>query len=141
MITYLGIKAKVRPHKYKKARYAIVNVSKKYLSMIIKEFEKLSYESYEKKRPKHEPTDSYFYLAIHLVKFLMRDDALNSHGYPVRTEITATKQIPTSHICSTDESKLKYFPVNENLLRSCSTDEDESKCIIFKKCSTEGDES
>ena len=29
---------------------------------IIKEFEKLPYESYEKKRPKHEPTDRNFYL-------------------------------------------------------------------------------
>ena len=28
-ITYMRLKAKVRPHKYKKARYAIGNVSKK----------------------------------------------------------------------------------------------------------------
>ena len=60
LITYLGFKAKLRPHKYKKARYAIGNFSKKDLSRIIKEFEKLPYENYEKKRPKHEPTDSYF---------------------------------------------------------------------------------
>ena len=38
-ITSLGFKAKVRPHKYKEARYAIVNVSKKYLSKIIREFD------------------------------------------------------------------------------------------------------
>ena len=44
--------------------YAIGNVSKKDLSNIIKDFEKLPYEIYEKDRPKHEPTDSYFYLAI-----------------------------------------------------------------------------
>ena len=60
LITSLGLKAKVRSHKYKKKRYAIVNVSEKYHSKIIREFEKLTYESYEKKRPKHEPTDSYF---------------------------------------------------------------------------------
>ena len=35
----LGIKAKVRSHKYKKARYAIGNFSKKYISKIIREFE------------------------------------------------------------------------------------------------------
>ena len=35
LITSLGFKAKVRPQKYKKARYAIVNVSKKNLSKII----------------------------------------------------------------------------------------------------------
>ena len=40
LITSLGFKSKVRPQKYKKARYAIINVSKKDLSKIIKEFEK-----------------------------------------------------------------------------------------------------
>ena len=38
LITSLGFKAKVRPQKYKKARYAIINVSKKGLSKIIREF-------------------------------------------------------------------------------------------------------
>ena len=38
LITSLGFKAKVRPHKYKKARYAIINVSKKELSEIIRKF-------------------------------------------------------------------------------------------------------
>ena len=61
-ITSLGIKGKVRPHKLKKARYAIRNFSKKDLSNIIREFEKLPYESYDKRRPKHEPTGRYFYL-------------------------------------------------------------------------------
>ena len=40
LITSLGFKAKLRPHKYKKARYAIINVRKKYLSNIIRQFEK-----------------------------------------------------------------------------------------------------
>ena len=44
LITSLGLKAKVRPHKCKKARYAIVNVSKKELSNIIRDFEKLTYK-------------------------------------------------------------------------------------------------
>ena len=47
--------------------------------------------SYERRRPKYEPNDSYFYLARQLEKYTMRADALNSHVYPVRTEITATK--------------------------------------------------
>ena len=58
LITYLGFKAKVMPQKYKKARYAIRNVSKKDLSKIIKEFEKFERLPYEKKSPKQEPTDS-----------------------------------------------------------------------------------
>ena len=38
------------------------NVSKKDLSKNIKGFEKFEKLPYEKKRPKHEPTDSCFYL-------------------------------------------------------------------------------
>ena len=53
LITSLGFKAKVRPQKYKKVRYAIRNVSKKDLSKINKELEKIERLSYEKKRPKH----------------------------------------------------------------------------------------
>ena len=43
LIASLGIKAKVRPNKYKKARYAIGNVSKRDLLKLIREFEKLPY--------------------------------------------------------------------------------------------------
>ena len=78
------------------------NVSKKYLSKIIREFEKLPYEIYESKIPKHEPTDNYFYQAIQLVNCMMIDDALKLHVYPVRTEITATKQVPILHLCYTE---------------------------------------
>ena len=94
LITSLVIKAKVSPYKYKKARCAIGNISKKNLSNIIRGFEKLPYESYENKRPKHEPTDSYFYLEIQLAKCMMIYDALNSHVYYVRTDITD----PSSHV-------------------------------------------
>ena len=45
----------------------------------------------------------------------IRADALNSHVYPVRTEMDAMKQIMISHVCSTAESKLKYFPVDKTL--------------------------
>ena len=68
------------------------------LSKVIKEFDKLPYKSYERRRPKHEPIDSYFYLAIQLGKCILRDDVLNSQDYPVRTEMTGAKQIPTSHV-------------------------------------------
>ena len=58
LITSMSIKAKARPKKYKKARYAIVNINMKDLSMIIRKFEKLPYKSYEKRRPKHKRTES-----------------------------------------------------------------------------------
>ena len=82
LITSLGFRAKVRPKKYKKARYAIGNISKKDLSKIIKEFEKFEKLPYEKKRPKHEPTDSYFNLARQLVKYMMISNNIiwNNHG-------------------------------------------------------------
>ena len=82
MITSLGFKTKARSQKYKKARYAIINVSEKDISKIIKEFEKIEKLTYEKKRPKHEPTDSYFHLARQIAKCMMRSDNLNwyDHG-------------------------------------------------------------
>ena len=122
MNTSIDIKAKLRPHKYKKARYAIKNVIKKDLSKIIWKFEKLPYGIYERKRPKHESTDSYLYLTRYLAKCMMRDDNLNLNGYPLRTEITSMKQISTSHVCSTEESILKEFLVNKTLSQDCSTD-------------------
>ena len=61
----------------------------------------------------------------------MRTDALNSDNYPVRTEMTGMKQIPTSYNCSTDKSELKEFLVDKTLSRIYSKDEDKSKVIIF----------
>ena len=66
-------------------------------------FEKLPYESYDKKRPKNRPTVSYFYPARQLEKCMIISDALKPHVYPVKTDMNNTKQILTSHICSTDE--------------------------------------
>ena len=71
----------------------------------------------------------------------MKADALNFDNYPVRTETTGTKYIPTSHVCSTYDSKLKDSAVDENWSHICSTDEDDSKGIIFDECSTEEDKS
>ena len=55
--------------------------------------------------------------------------------------MTATKQIPTSHVFFTDEIELKDFLGEKTLSQICSTDEDESKGIIANECSTEEDES
>ena len=74
------------------------------LSNIIREFDKLPYKSYERRRPKREPTDSSYYLARHIDKCMMRYDALNSHVNPVRTEMTATKQIHIFYVCYTVDS-------------------------------------
>ena len=68
---------------------------------------------------------------------MLRVDALRSDNYPVRTEMTTTKQITNLHICSTDERELKKFLVDRNLSQICSTQEDESKGIIVYEYSTE----
>ena len=107
LITSLGHTEKARPRKYNKARYAIGNISKKDISEIIREFDKLPHKSYNSRRPKNEPTDSYFYLSRKLAKCMVRADSPNSHIYPVRKEMTDTKQIFTLHVCSTDKGKLK----------------------------------
>ena len=127
----MGLKAKLRPKKCKKARYSIGNVIEKDLSRIIREFEKLPYKSYERRRPKHAPTNTYFYLVRQLTKCMLRADAINFHVYPVRTGMTTTtKHILISRVCSTKKSKLKGFLVDKTLPRNYSTDEDESKGII-----------
>ena len=46
MITSLGLKSKARPNKCKKTRHSIGNVSKKYPSKIIREFDKLPHKIY-----------------------------------------------------------------------------------------------
>ena len=105
-----------------KARYAITDVSMKDLSNIIKEFEKLSYRGYVRKRPKHEPTDSYFCLARQISKCMIFDDALNLYIEAVRTVMTGTQHILISHVCSADKREPKELFANENLLKVCSTD-------------------
>ena len=75
------------------------------LSKIIKEFEKLPYKGYVRKRTKHEPTDSYFYPTRYIAKCMMISDALNFHVEPVNTEMTRMKHILILHVCDLDESK------------------------------------
>ena len=112
MINFLGIKTIRRPKKILKARFAITNASLKDLSKIIKESEDFPYEGYLRKGFKNMPTDSYLYLEIHLANFIMR---FNLYAGPVRMQITntqnmnnydmSTKNIPNSHVCSSDDSK------------------------------------
>ena len=90
----------------------------------MRKFDKLPHKGYDRRRPKHEPNNSYSYLARQLAKCMMRADSLNSHIYPVITEMTATKQIPISYVFSMDESELKEFIVNETILQTYSTDKD-----------------
>ena len=72
---------------------------------------------------------------------MVGSDVLNLHVYPVITEMTGTKHIPTSHVCSTDKSKLEEFLVDKTLSQICSIGKDKSKGIIVDGCFTEEDAS
>ena len=101
LITSMGFKTKAGSYKYKNARYAIGNFSKKDLSKIIRDFERFEKLPYERKRPKNEPNDIYFYLSRQLEKCMMRADALNWHNYGGYTEMNS----PSSTVCFTDEDE------------------------------------
>ena len=46
---------------------------------------------------------------------MMRSGVLNSHIYPVRTEMTGLKHIQILHVCSMDFNKSKEFLVDKNI--------------------------
>ena len=60
MVTAMVLKTKARPKKYKKARYAIGNISMKDLYNKTKEFEKIVKVTYVESIPKHEPLQVIF---------------------------------------------------------------------------------
>ena len=83
--------------------YAIGNVSKKDLSKIIKECEKIGKVPYVKRIPKHEPTFSYFHLVRCITKCMMRYDENNQHVHGSYAEETD----PSLNANVTDEDKYK----------------------------------
>ena len=82
----------------------------------------MTYKGYVRNRAKHEPTDSYFYLAIEISKCMMRYGAFNSHVDTVRTEITGMQQILISQVCDLDKSKSKGIFAEKKLSQVCSTE-------------------
>ena len=87
LITSLGFRIIRRSNKIKKARFAITEVSLKYILRLLR--------NYASKRSKHMPTDSYLYLAIQLAECIMS----NLHA-PVRTQ-TASMQNMSDYKMST----------------------------------------
>ena len=103
MVTALNLKTKVRPKKYKKASYAIGNVSMKDLLKIIKYFEKIGKVTYVKMIPKHEPTSSYYHLVGCITECIMISDEYNKHvhdGYVEETDLSL-------NVDDTDEDESK----------------------------------
>ena len=98
--------------------------------ILLRILEKIEKLPYEKKRPKHEPTESYFHLSRQLAKCMMRSDTFNWYKHGGYTEITA----PFSNVNVTNESKSKRIIFNKPLLQKISADEN----VL---CSTKEDES
>ena len=126
LVTALYFKTKVRLSKYKKARYAIGNVSEKDLSKIIKDFEKIGKVPYVKSILKHEPTSSYYRLVICIVECMMRSDEHNRHVHGSYAEDTDL----SSNVNVTDEDESKEIIVHETLFENQSMDVSKSKCNI-----------
>ena len=97
----------------------------------------MPYKGYVRKRPKHEPNDSHFYLAIELSKCMVRADVFNFHVDYVRTETTDTQKIPIYKVCSSDERESKGILTDENLPQVYYTDESKSESFIVNESSTE----
>ena len=76
-------------------------MSEKDISKLIREFDRFEKLSYEKKRPKHEPTESYFHLARQIAKCMMRSNNLNWYDHGAFTKMTA----PYSNVNFTNENK------------------------------------
>ena len=129
LVTALDFKTKVGLQKYKKARYAIVNVSKKDLLKNIKDFEKIGKVPYVKRIPKHEPTSRYYYLVTCIAECMMRSDENNQHVHGSYAEETA----PSSNLNVTDKDESKEIIVHETLLENKSKDISESECNIIHK--------
>ena len=81
LVTALYFKTKVSSQKYKKARYTIGNFSEKDPYRIIRDFDKIDKLPYDNKRPKNDPTGSYFHLEIQLSKCMMISDNINCHNH------------------------------------------------------------
>ena len=126
MVTAMAFKTKVRSQKYKKARYAIRNVSEKDILRIIKEFEKIGKVPYVKRIPKHEPTSSYYHLVRQLANCMMRYDEHNRNVHGSYTEETA----PSLNVNVTDKDESKEIIVHKTLLENQSKDVSESECNI-----------
>ena len=72
---------------------------------------------------------------------MMRAYALNLNVYPVRIEMTGTKQIIILHVCYTDKRKPEEFLMQKTLAQVYSVYKDKSKIIIVDESFTEESES
>ena len=96
---------------------------------IIKEFDKIGKLPYEKKRPKHEPTDSYYHLLRQLVKCMMRSNKLNWHDHGSYTEMTD----PSFNVNVTEKDESKEINVHETLSENNSKNVSESELNIVNE--------
>ena len=86
-----------------------------------------------RKITKHEPADSYFYLARQLDKFMMRYDTFNFHVDPERTEMNSPQWIPILKVYSSDKSESKGVITDKNHCKSVLRTRDNKKDLSLMK--------
>ena len=131
---------KARSKKYKKARYAIRNISMKDLSNKIKEFENIVEVPYLKRTPKHEPTSSYFHLILCLEECMMRFNHQVHDGYE-------KEMAPSSDVNDTDRdmdgyesnNSIVHDPFDEPSSENLIMDVSESECNILNETLLQSD--
>ena len=97
--------------------------------MIIKEFEKIEKLPYEKKRSKHESTESYFRLARQLAKCMMISDNHNWNNHGICIEMTE----PSLNATATDGDESKRIILHKTVSGNFYTDASKSKPNIVNK--------
>ena len=132
MVTALSLKTKARSKKYKKARYAIRNVSMKDLSNIIKDFEKTVNVPYVKRIPKHEPVSSYYHMVWFIAECMLRSCENNHHVHDVH-DVYAEEMAPPSNANDTEKEKSREFIMHKRLSENLSMDVSESECNIVNE--------
>ena len=133
LVTALALNTKSSSKKYKKARYAIVNVSMKDLSNKIKEFEKMVKIPYVKRTPKHEPTSSYFRLVVCIAECMMICSENNHNVHDGFEEDMA----PSLDFNDTDKDEsnksIVHKPFDEPSSENLYMDVSESECNIVNE--------
>ena len=113
-----GFQDQSKVAKIQKGEVCHGNVSKKDLSKIIKEFEKIGKVPYVKSILKHDPTSSYFHLLRCIAECMIISDEHNRHVHGSYAEETA----PSSNVNVTDEDESKEIIVHKTLSQNNSAD-------------------
>ena len=119
LITSLGFKTKARSQKYKKARYAIGNVSEKDISRLLRSLRKFRNYLMRRRGPNMSLLTATFVQQESLRSVWWDPINLNWYDHGGYTKMTA----PYSNVNVTNEDESKCIIVRDILSQNCCTDE------------------